>query len=75
MNESQFNTYMQRALLLIEGDYSAGYQRGLRRHYHGEAFGTATEHDKFMRLGLDGDYRTEMGRGYRDGFSGKPPSV
>lgn len=52
------------------GDYAAGYRRGLRRHYHGEIFGTPTEHEKWLHLS---GYRQEMGDGYRDGFDGKPP--
>ena len=72
MNEREFKSLMNRARLL-GGDYAAGYQRGLRRHYHGEAFGSAEEHEKFMGFGLNGDYREEMGRGYRDGFAGKAP--
>lgn len=50
------------------------HQRGLRRHYHGERYGTDEEHEQFMRMGIDGDYREEMGRGYRDGFEGKAPA-
>lgn len=72
MNEIEFRRLMRRVRLL-GGDYAAGYQRGLRRCYHGERFGTEKEHETFMRLGLDGDYLDEMGRGYRDGFTGKFP--
>lgn len=72
MNEREFKSLMSRARVL-GGDYAAGYQRGLRRHYLGERFGTDDEHEQFMRMGADGDYREEMGRGYRDGFEGKAP--
>jgi len=48
-------------------DYWRGYMRGLRRRYHGENFGTADEHEKWMAL-VDDEYRQEMGRGYRDAF-------
>lgn len=70
---------------LVGGDYYAGYQRGLRRRFHGEAFGSAAEHEKWMRIGLvDGlgmsskqavyeHSRAELGRGYRDGFEGRAP--
>lgn len=54
----------------IGGDYASGYQQGLRRFYHGESLGTVTEHDKWLHL--DGQ-RQELGDGYRDGFTGKPP--
>jgi hypothetical protein len=72
MDESRFKTLMGRARSL-QSDYGAGYQRGLRRHYDGERFGTAEEHAKWSRLGLDGDRREELGRGYRDGCDGRDP--
>lgn len=52
-------------------DYWRGYQRGLRRAYHGEAFGTDEEHAQWLEM-LDsrGDARREMGLGYRDGLQG-----
>ena len=72
MNETKFKTFML-AAKTVGGDYSRGYQRGLRRFYHGENFGTDSEHEKFMSLGLNGDHRAEMGDGYRTGAAGEPP--
>lgn len=73
MDEGTFSTYRRHAKLLA-GDYGAGYLRGLNRHFHGELYGTAKDHAIWMRLGLKGDdSRAERGRGYRDGFAGKPP--
>lgn len=72
MNEAGFRSLVAQARL-IDGDYGAGYLRGIRRHYHGERFGTAEEHALWSRLGLDGDYRAELGAGYRDGVEGKAP--
>lgn len=72
MNESEFKALARHARRL-SGDYATGYQRGLRRHYHGEAFGTEELHALWSRMGLDGDYREELGRGYRDGCDGKIP--
>jgi hypothetical protein len=73
MDEREF----KRLALLVEtvrGDYSEGYSRGLRRRYHGERFGTAEQHEIYMRLGLNGDeHRADLGRGYRDAFAGKLP--
>ena len=69
MNESKFKTFMM-AAESIGGDYAYGYQRGLRRFYHCENFGTESEHEKWLHL--DG-HRKEMGDGYRDGFAGKQP--
>lgn len=69
MNDQKFKAYMEAARTL-GGDYSAGYQRGLRRHHHGENFGTAAEHERW--LAMDG-HRQEQGDGYRDGFAGLPP--
>ena len=72
MTEQEFQRLMRLAKL-APGDYSAGYQRGLRRLYHGENFGTAAEHEKWLALGLD-DPRADQGNGYRDGFAGKWPA-
>lgn len=73
MDEARFQALARRARLL-ESDYGAGYLRGLRRAYHGERFGTADEHALWSRMGLDGDHRVELGRGYRDGLSGSDPA-
>lgn len=69
MNEGKFTTYMI-AAKSIGGDYAAGYQLGLRRHYHGEQFGTEAEHQQWLNLD---EHRQEQGDGYRAGFEGKPP--
>lgn len=72
MNSQKFKTYMA-AARAMSGDYAAGYQRGLRRCYHGENFGTTDSnltHDQWMAM--DG-HRQELGDGYRDGFAGRPP--
>ena len=50
--------------------YATGYQRGLRKHYHGADFGTPEEHEKWMSLSDD---RVDLGDGYRDGFAGCLP--
>ena len=57
----------------IGGDYALGYQRGLKRRFHGETFSTEDLHLKWMKIGIDDDYRPELGIGYRDGFAGRPP--
>ena len=50
-------------------DYWAGYQRGLRRQFHGESFGTAEEHKKWSLLWLaDDPSRRELGLGYLAGL-------
>jgi hypothetical protein len=51
-------------------DYWHGYQRGLRRGFQGELFGTYDEHETWMRVADDGvDHASrERGRGYRDGL-------
>lgn len=73
MNEAQFKSkmlYAESMHKLDEGrqDYWRGYMRGLRRRYHGEAFGTDDEHQQYLGL-INDPTRAEMGRGYRDGFS------
>ena len=70
MDEKTFRRNMRYAKH-TGGDFAAGYQRGLRRLYHGEIFGTTEEHEKYMSLGANGDHRTELGDGYRAGFSGE----
>ena len=69
MNKNIFEKYMSFAKVQ-PGDYYKGYQKGLRRLYHGEKFGTVEDHKKHMAMA---DHRQEMGEGYRAGFSGEPP--
>ena len=57
----------------IGGDYFIGYKRGLSRRFYGDNFGTDELHSKWMRIGIEDNYRPELGIGYRDGFAGKPP--
>ena len=75
MDETRFLTLMKKARnfshLGGRPDYWHGYQRGLRRGFQGELFGTVDEHERWMRLadeGVDNAAR-ERGRGYRDGLS------
>ena len=70
MKHTTFQRLM-RIARLDQCDWSVGYQRGLRRHYHGERFGTIEEHERWMSLGLHGDHRLELGDGYRAGFAGQ----
>ena len=75
MDEIRFLMLMKRARnfshLGTRPHYWRGYQRGLRRGFHGELFGTDEEHERWMRLADDGadDTDRERGRGYRDGLS------
>ncbi len=71
MDESRFNSLMIHARML-DSEYGSGYQRGLRRHYLGDKFGTPEEHATWLQIRAD-DYRKELGRGYQDGFAGKEP--
>lgn len=52
-------------------DHWRGYQRGPRRGFQGELFGTDREHKLWMRLADDSaDLSSrERGLGYRDGLS------
>jgi len=52
---------------LDRADFWRGFQRGLRRFYHGENFGTAEEHKKFMNC-RNGEFRRDLQTGYRVGF-------
>ena len=67
ITEAQFKAFL-RAAKETEGEYSLGYQIGLRRHYHGEAFNVPGASPDAYRA-LD----SERGEGYRDGEAGKRP--
>lgn len=89
MTEQKFRSEMRRAKTMQElsddpfrSDYWASYMRGLRRAYHGESFGTADEHKKWMSCINDNDEQhRQRGQGYRDGLAfaeisssaGRPP--
>jgi len=67
LTEKQYKTFMEHLRTVTADDYISGYRRGLRRHFHGENFGTADEHQMWS------EFSDERGEGYRDGFAGKPP--
>jgi hypothetical protein len=75
MDENRFLSLMKTARMQSyrggEADYWHGYQRGLRRGYMGQLFGTDAEHHAWMRLAEDGPDKTsrDRGRGYRDGLN------
>jgi hypothetical protein len=53
----------------IEADYWDGYQRGLRRLFLGERFGTARQHAQWLCFSGDANRSTAArGQGYRDGL-------
>ena len=72
MNEKEFQAAIRRAKMWQKlqperADYFVGLQRGLRRLYHGENFGTDDEHTKWLSLATDSTRRM-MGIGYRVGL-------
>ena len=71
MERSQFEHLMMKARAFQRAgdrtEFWTGFQRGLRRKFHGENFGTDEEHEKWMSLTLD-DTRRQLGIGYRLGF-------
>jgi len=75
MDETTFLALMKKARnfshLGGRPEYWHGYQRGLRRGFQGELFGTDDEHRLWTRLADDGvdNAARERGRGYRDGLS------
>ena len=75
MDLKRYRTLTRRSRYASSREYAMGYLRGLRRHYHGENFGTPDEHALWMSLGLDGDPRVDLGCGYRDGVAGREPAV
>ena len=79
MTEDEFKTSMRAAQKFEsmaaqphESEFWSGFQRGLRRLYHGENFGTENEHILWMAL-ADSPYesRRMKGRDYRAGFEGQ----
>lgn len=74
MDEGRFLSLMKKARTFSSlggrPDYWHGYQRGLRRGFQGELYGTDEEHRHWMRLADDGADAAsrERGRGYRDGL-------
>ncbi len=77
MDEQTFQSFLRRAQAAQAGDdsgYWRGYQRGLRRAYHGEAFGSSNEHRLWLEFaGSGGPLKAALGRGYRDGLAGVEP--
>jgi hypothetical protein len=77
MTEGQFKTELGKAQTFarLESDpdkaaYWRGYQRGIRRNWHGDRFGTAEEHRRFIEAAESEDAeRAALGRGYRDGLA------
>lgn len=75
MDENRFLSLMKTARVQSyrggESAYWHGYQRGLRRGYMGQLFGTDSDHQAWMRLAEDGPDKAsrDRGRGYRDGLS------
>ena len=74
MDESRFLSLMMKARTFSgrgeRTDYWHGYQRGLRRGFQGELFGTEDEHNRWLHLADEGgdEASRESGRGYRDGL-------
>lgn len=67
---TESDSYGQRADP-YSADYWMGVQRGLRRGYHGEKFGTEAEHQLWLSLAGDEDLqRDARGRGYAQGLQG-----
>jgi|APSaa5957512622_1039677.scaffolds.fasta_scaffold88290_2 hypothetical protein len=48
-------------------EFWQGFQRGLRRLFHGDNFGTLEEHRKWINC-ADGEYRKQLQTGYRAGY-------
>lgn len=84
---SAFITLMRRAEAMRRAEtdperaeWWVGYMQGLRRAHHGERFGTQSEHETWMALGVvtagmtsqqavHSASRAALGRGYRAGLT------
>lgn len=74
MKKSLFDIEMMKAEVMggVESAvYWTGYKNGLQRRFHGDAFGTRQEHERWMSAAADKDEEIkEQSRGYRDGYLG-----
>lgn len=60
---------MEKTIKPQRAEYWRGFQRGLRRKYHGKIFGTPEEHKLWMSLISRNDEQSQQrGQGYRDGL-------
>lgn len=72
MDFKTFDKEMQRCELLIKTDstrepYWRGYERGLRRAYYKEKFGTSEEHMKILKALYCNDEKLKLiAQGYAD---------
>ena len=78
MDEARFMAEMAKARASDKhGERSTafweGFERRLRRQYHGDKFGTPQEHALWLSLADDGNDASsrERGQGYRDGLAAK----
>lgn len=72
MQKKQFQSLLTMAKTFYEidserSDFWRGFQRGLRRLYHGENFVTDEEHEQCINCAR-GEYRKQLQTGYRAGF-------
>jgi hypothetical protein len=72
MNRNEFERLAVRSRELQAAgeltDYWKGFLRGLRRGFHGENFGTETEHLNWMSCAKKDKSRLPLQEGYRAGF-------
>lgn len=79
LTHARFSLELTRALTFLsladepeDAAYWNGYQRGIRRAFHGNSFGTEDEHGQWCVLICEiNPRRQSLGHGYRDGLKGK----
>jgi hypothetical protein len=75
MDEKKFNSYIKQMEMYIkfsdhkEADFFNGYVSGLRRNFHGQAFGSERDHEKFMKN------NDKESVGYKFGFRAISPGI
>ena len=70
--EREFNR-AKRMASIENNEYWSGYQRGLRRRFHGENFGTDKEHELWVSMVNSRDERRRrLGKGYKAGYDAYP---
>ena len=72
MEEKAYIIEMLRARAIKEEshnpEYWDGYLRGLRRQFHGDKFGTESEHQLWLTMSGD-EFQRQRSEGYRAGYS------
>ena len=74
LTEAQLKARLVEIRALPQTEYVWGYRRGINKNHHGARWMTDEDHTRLMALTGD-SARGDRGRGYRDGYAGRPPAT